>query len=301
MKASIKAAWITGLLGLAGTVSAAIIGNSIGKSTEQRNIQNQMNEVMGDMVNVIGDGNNVTINDIKEVLEDYLDLKTQNESLLAQNTKYFDDLTKANKEIDQLHMLSSEEPSINFTNLAMSIDGEDMLVNQNNSMVTINGRDYMSKELFEKIIPDNKSITIKNDMLIIGRNIAEQASLFNQWIVDQSSCSHDETYTDSFGHTYSNSISLRENGSHIIFNLDNKYKYLKLGYAADENTNLNEVGTIIVKADDNIVYTSSEIAKTNDFNEIMDIDIKNCSLLKLEYSITNSWHPCIISDAVVYN
>lgn len=182
MKASIKVAWITGLLGLAGTVSAAIIGNSIGKSTEQRNIQNQMNEVMGDMVNVIGDGNNVTINDIKEVLEDYLDLKTQNESLLAQNTKYFDDLTKANKEIDQLHMLSSEEPSINFTNLAMSIDGEDMPVNQNNSMVTINGRDYMSKELFEKIIPDNKSITIKNDMLIIGRNIAEQASLFNQWL-----------------------------------------------------------------------------------------------------------------------
>lgn len=63
MGKEIKAAVIAGILGIVGTVSAAVIGAKYGESTEQKNIQNKINEVMGDMVNVIGDGNEVIIND----------------------------------------------------------------------------------------------------------------------------------------------------------------------------------------------------------------------------------------------
>ena len=40
MKVEIKAALITGIFGIIGTVSAAIIGVNACKSTEQKNIQN---------------------------------------------------------------------------------------------------------------------------------------------------------------------------------------------------------------------------------------------------------------------
>ena len=53
MKTSIKAALVTGIFSLIGTVTAALICANIGKNTEQRNIQNEIKEVMGDVVNII--------------------------------------------------------------------------------------------------------------------------------------------------------------------------------------------------------------------------------------------------------
>ncbi len=54
MKVEIKAALITGIFGIIGTVSAAIIGVNAGKSTEQKNIQNEINEVMGIWLILLG-------------------------------------------------------------------------------------------------------------------------------------------------------------------------------------------------------------------------------------------------------
>ena len=81
---------LAALIGAGATISAAIIGLNAGKSSEQKNIQNEINEVMGDMVNIIGDDNEVTINDIKDLVEDYQNLQKQNKSLTDQNIKYFD-------------------------------------------------------------------------------------------------------------------------------------------------------------------------------------------------------------------
>lgn len=301
IKGTVIGALITGAIGLAGTVSAAFIGNSIGKSTEQKNIQNQMNEVMGDMVNIIGDGNEVTINDIKEVLEDYLDLKTQHESLLAQNTKYFDDLNKANEEIDKLHTLASEEPSINFTNLAMSIDGEDIQVNKNNSMVTIDGRDYISKELFEKIVPDNKNITIKDNTLYVGQVIAEKAKLSQQHIKENLRCSLQDSVKDSFGYTHNDCIILDGGiygSSEIEFSLQNKYDMLKCSLSILCDSTGEKSSTITIKSDGNVIYS---VEVTQDTETIpIELAINKCTVLAFSKD-GSDYFDCIISDAMVYN
>lgn len=100
MNKTIKAALITGIA----TIVAGFIGGmGYGKASEQKYIQNEINEVMGDVVNIIGNGNEVTINSVKDLVDEYLKLQSQNKSLLDQNSKYFSDLTEANKKIDLLN------------------------------------------------------------------------------------------------------------------------------------------------------------------------------------------------------
>ena len=53
------------------------------------------------MVNIIGDDNNVTINDIKELIADYQELKVQNDVLTAQSTEFYNELEDAKNKIEE--------------------------------------------------------------------------------------------------------------------------------------------------------------------------------------------------------
>lgn len=44
-------------------------------------------------------------------------------------------------------------PEINYSNLGLCINTQDVPINKSNSMVTIDGREYISKEITEKLIP----------------------------------------------------------------------------------------------------------------------------------------------------
>ena len=85
------------------------------------------------------------------------------------------------------------------------------------------------------------------------------------------------------------------------YNLNKKYKYLKFEYVALEGTDLNGLGTITIKADDKIVYTSEEITKTDVKKQVIDIPINNCNLLTVEYNSTIDSYRCIMSNAILYN
>ena len=209
MKTSIKAAIITGVFGVIGTVSAAIIGLNTGKSMEQKHIQNEINAAMGDMVNIIGDGNNVTINDIKELITDYQNLQSNNDSLIAQNAKYFEDLTNANEKLEELQLNVQGMPEFVFNNLSLCIDGDEKLINKNASVVTINGSDYFSKEIVENLFSDNENMTIKNDTIFIGKVIADKSHLREKKVVDYNSgCEFLKSAKDSYGNVYSDIINL---------------------------------------------------------------------------------------------
>lgn len=73
-----KAKIIVALIGATATVASAIISFNIGKNAEYKEIQNQINNAFGEVVNVVGDGNDVSINDISNFVSDYLKLKEQN-------------------------------------------------------------------------------------------------------------------------------------------------------------------------------------------------------------------------------
>lgn len=54
------------------------------------------------MVNITGNDNEVTINSIKDLVDEYQRLQFQNKDLLDQNLKYFSELTETNNQINIL-------------------------------------------------------------------------------------------------------------------------------------------------------------------------------------------------------
>lgn len=301
MNKTIKAS----LIGAGATILAAIIGLNTGKSIEQKHIQNEINAAMGDMVNIIGDGNNVTINDIKDLIADYQNLKSNNDSLIAQNAKYFDDLMNANKQLEELQSNAEGIPEFVFNDLGLYINGEENSINKNASVVTINGSDYFSKEIVQNLLSDNENMTIKNDTIFIGKVIENKADLLTQKIVDSFECNNINTIMDSYGTTHVNSLCFNplcfnSRDTYIIFNLNEKYLYLDMSVSISEKTQSGSNGILIVKADDKVVYTSEQLFLTTKPFTIKDIPINNCNLLTISYNY-NGFNQCILSDAIVYN
>ncbi len=296
MSNTIKAAIITGVA----TIVAGFIGGmGYGKSSEQKNIQNEIQAAMGNVVNFMGDNNEVTINSVKDLVDEYQRLQSQNKSLLDQNTKYFSDLSEANYQVSALQSKTNDMPEINFNNLALSIDAQDILINRNNSMVTIDGRDYFSREIVESLIPDEQNCTIKNNTLFIGKVIAEKANLLDQWVTNSFGCDYEEAINDSLGNTCTKALVLWMRSGNITYNLNRKYSNLKFKLSSYNEGDKNICGVITIKADEEIIYTSPTI---NIYTEMIDVDvpINNCATLTIT-GATKDFFRCIISDAIVYN
>lgn len=65
----------------------------------------------------------------------------------------------------------------------MTINGKEVPINSTKSMVVIDGQEYYSKELAQNILNDNQDITMKNDIMFIGKVIADKANLVDQRVV----------------------------------------------------------------------------------------------------------------------
>ncbi len=294
MSNTIKAAIITGVA----TIVAGFIGGmGYGKSSEQKNIQNEIQSVMGNVINVTGNDNQVTINSIKDLVDEYQILQSQNKSLLEQNSKYFSDLTEVNYQVNALQAKTNDIPEISFNNLSLSIDARDIPINKNNSMAIIDGREYISKEMAEKLLNENQSITIKDDTLFIGKVVADRANLVDQYQMSIDWCKIEDSITDSFGNIYANAIHFWHfQSGYVMYNLKEKYSNLKCKISGTFKSPLEGGSIVYVIADDNIVYTSPQINKLTEPFEI-DVPINNCSVLKIRVDNNTA----IISDAIVYN
>ena len=302
---------LAALIGAVATISAAIIGLNAGKSSEQKNIQNEINEVMGDMVNIIGDDNEVTINDIKDLVEDYQNLQKQNKSLTDQNIKYFDELTEAsnkiqdyenqsNTRVQELEQQLNESPDVQFKDIGLSVDGENIPINSTKSSAIINNRTYYSDEFVKSLISSKYSISIQDDTMYIGKIIKEKSYLSDEWVLDSTGVGYENNLTDSYGNIHTNALRFYNSKCSIIYNLNSEYSLLKCNISIRDNAYLNQTGVITIKADDTVVYTSSALTKTTEPFGEEDIPINNCSLLTIEYT-TNGSNQCIMDNIVVYN
>lgn len=305
MNSKVKVTLISSITAIITTIVGFLGGMQITNSR----INNQV-------TTIIGDNNNIEVNNIEELVRDYQKLQNENESLRGQNTAYYDELTKLQEktdlksneyennvkqmsdEIDRLKKEIEEYPDIQFKDLALSVDGNSIPINTLNSSAIINNQTYYSADLLNSILPKNTNITIRDGTMYMGKIIKDKASLLDQWIVDRNNVDVNINAVDSYGNTHANVLCLYYN-SYIIFNLNGEYSNIRFSLAISEKAEINRNGTITIKADDKVVYISPKLTKTTQPFDVVDIPINNCMLLTIEYDVNNNY--CIFSDAVVYN
>lgn len=287
-----KATIIVAVIGAVATIGAAIAGNAYGESQQNQYIESQI-------ATVNGDNNNVTINNVDDLVNEYNSLLSENESLKEKNTSYFNDLTDTKEKLESLETQMGDVPQISYNSLGLTIDAQDISINKNNSMVTIDGREYLSKEIAEKLLLDNKNMTIKDETIFVGTVVADKAKLFEQWAVNKKDCSTNFTGNDSFGNARTNAMIFTYYGGNIVYNLDRKYAYLKCTVSISEEYPINSNITLTITPDIGEPY-SVQITKTTEPFDI-EIPINNCLLLTIDCDANNRSSSVIISDAIVYN
>lgn len=293
MKATVKAALITGILGIVGTVTAAFIGKNFGE-------ENAVQQLYSQITTINGNNNTVTVNSVDEFVTQYNKLLNENETLKSQNSQYFSDYTEQKNINNNLELQLGERPVVTYENIGLCINGEDIPINKQNSIVIIDGREYYSKELAESFLDDTQNITIKEDTLFIGKVIADKASLFDQHIHDALFAEIVNTSKDAFGNSHSNVLYFNDAQYHkIIFALNKEYSLLKMKFVPSEDSKIDNYGNLIIYADKDPVRSFDNLNKeSSPFED--EIPINNCTLLTIEYN-SGFNNQFLIYDAIVYN
>lgn len=277
---------------IAAGTGGTIVGNNLAIIKQEEYFNSQI-------VEINGNNNNVEINNVKELIDEYINLLNDNKILKEKNTDYFTELSSAKTKIIDLEHQSKEIPELSFANIGLVIDAEEVSINKDKSVVTIEGRQYFADEILKRIIPDNKAMTIKNDNLYIGKVVSDKAKLSEQWIVNESSCETNLICKDSYGNPRT-AIALFSyyNGS-IVYNLNRKYSYLKCTISMYEDCSMDSNVILTISPDTGEAY-SVQLQKTTEPYEI-EIPINNCSLLTISTDSERSSRNVIISDAILYN
>lgn len=293
MKAKHKTKIIIAIIGLI----SAIIGTNYGRA-QQKQVNESYNE--SQFANINGNNNSVVINSVDDLVNEYNKLLTEHESLKNKNTSYFEDLTNIKHDLADKESQLDDVPQISYNNLSLVLDGTDLSINNNNSMVIIDGREYFSKEIVEKLLSDNKNITIKDNTIFIGKVISDKAKLSDKWVMNRGNyCSTNFTGKDSYGNARSDALLFSYYGSSIVYNLNREYSYLKCTISIHQDYSMDETVILTISPDNANAY-SVQLSKTTEPYEI-EIPINNCSLLTIETDSSSEKNNVIISDAVLYN
>ncbi|MBQ8942541.1 MAG: hypothetical protein IJ062_11965 [Firmicutes bacterium] len=288
-----KKAIVVALIGLIGTVTAAAIGYDTGKS-------NQIEAIQSQIANVTGNENNVIINDVNDFVTRYNELVKSNEDLEAKNTQYFSDYQKVTNEKEQLESMFNDSPSVKTQDMGLYINGENININKSNSFAMVNGTEYFSKEILEKVIDKNKELIVQDDNVFIGRVVSDSTKLFSQRIVDSNNYEVVENATDSYGNPHSN-VARLNNETKVIYSLNENYSLLRFKLAIDEKSYGDRKCMVSISIDGNPIKSFSNLDKVSTKElEIDSMGINNCSILEISCTGDRQVYP-LIYDAVVYN
>lgn len=217
MKKEVKAALITGIFGLVGTVTAAIIGVTTGKTIERKNI---LNEVQSTVTTITGDNNQVVFNDISEFASNYIDLNKEYEKLqddyIILGNLYSQTMSELNEEKDKLDDLQQafdnlsnnyntdilSKPNIEYSNISLIINGiESGYVDR---VATINNETFYSIG-FLKYLVDNQAVSSDKNKLFIGNVQSEDEmpiSLFELEPFTEGYFWKESNMEDNYGNIY---------------------------------------------------------------------------------------------------
>lgn len=278
-----------GCLGVVGTILGAVIGNMHGIESQNKYVESQV-------ANVSGEGNTVNMNSVDDLVKNYNKIAEENEKLKEQNNQYFEENTSSKERIKILE----DSPNVELKDMGLFINGDDMNINKNNSHAIINGTDYFSEDFINSFIDDNMSITIEDDIMYLGKVVADKTALYSQRVVDEGGCEILDSAIDSYGNTHLNVVRFGYDDT-IVYSLNEKYSLLKLKIAIDESSQSNNKCTISILADGKTVKTITDLNKIS-AKEIncKDLKINNCS--RLEIKCTGDWNVYpLLYDAEVYN
>ncbi len=242
---------------------------------------------------------NIDGKEVEVTSTNYEELSAQNETLKVENTKLNNDLVKANEKLSELQ--KDDLSSINYSDVFLFVDGENIPINSNNSLIEINGREYYSKELAESFLSEDQHITIKDNNLYIGKITYEQSNLTDQWMIDSEFCNIEDSVTDSYGNIHTNCIVLGNyiyHTANVKYAINEKYNKFKADLSISSDSG-DYTGEIIIKTDNNLIYKYDNLTKDTQCIPI-DVTISGCKNLSIEYSGNQSFY-CILSNAVVYN
>ena len=293
MKTSIKAALITGILGIIGTVGGTIAGNYFGE-------KNVVQQLYSQITTINGNNNTVTVNSVDEFVAQYNKLLNENETLKSQNSQYFSDYTEQKNINNNLELKLDGQPVVTYENIGLCINGEDIPINKQNSIVIIDGREYYSKELADGFLNSDQNVTKKGNTLFIGKVVADKANLLEKHVHDTLFSDILNTAKDAFGNSHSNVLYFNGEQYHkIIFALNKEYSLLKMKFVPSEDARIDNYGNLIIYADKDPVRSFDNLNKeSSPFED--EIPINNCTLLTIEYN-SGFNNQFLIYDAIVYN
>lgn len=287
MKTKYLISIIVALIGVIGTITAAIIGVKWGESN----------------VNVIVqlDGRNVVLDDsdVQKLIAENEELKNLTsdyeykiKELENQSSDLASKLGSVNGELDSI-------PVIEFQNLGLSIDGEEKVINKDKSSVLINGVQYYSQEFIDNLLPVNMSVIIQDNIFYVGKIVKEKRGLFTMPVVEKEyNTSFLDSVKDTYGNMYSNALLFKYNDNFVTFNVGREYSYLKCTVAMQEGYKGN--GVIQIKADGDVIYTSLEITNMTEAYEI-NIPINQASIISIGTIGETSESRILVANAVLYN
>lgn len=282
-----KVTIIVAIIGLVGTIAAAIIGAVWGKSNVTVVVpMGGKNIVLNDEdVKKMANENEQLSNEISGYKEEIENLKSQSEELAEK-------LGAANGEL-------SDVPEIEYRNIGLSIDGEEKKVNKDRSSVSINGRKYYSKDFVDNLLPTNKEAIEKDDMLYVGKIVKEKSNLFGRQLIDiEDEIDISENVKDTYGNIYRDAVVFKWGDKSVTYNANREYSNLKCTLAVLDGESGG--GVIQIESEKGILYTSEEIFSTTEPLTI-DIPINQASSITIK-QIVGSYHTYnMVADAVLYN
>ena len=217
MKAKHVVSIVVAVIGLIGTIGGTYIGAKWGQSNFTINV----NTSDGKDVKVNRDNVETMVSDnesLKEINADYEEKISQLES---ENEDLSQRLDNASGELN-------EAPSIEFQDIGLSIDGEEQSINESKSCAIINGINYYTNDFIDALINKDKSVTIKDGIMHIGKIIYEQENLSDQWEIDSENVSKGDKVVDSYGNNYTDTFVFCERENSIDIKLDKKYSIYKV-------------------------------------------------------------------------
>lgn len=284
---------IAAIIGAVATIVAAFIGIKWGKNNVTIVVQQ--------------DGKNIILDDagVQSMVDENEKLKNAQDDYEKQIVEYKrqiaeleSDSADLTKKLNAVTGELEEKPVLELKNCGLSVNGDEKVINKENSYVAINGREYFSKEFIDNLLPENTTLVMKNEMLYVGKVVKSKANLLDMHTVYNSGGSFWDNITDTYGNSYAKILYYKYGGYKTIFNVKKEYTNFRCTIAKKEGS--SATGYIQIETDDgNIVYTSPAIEAITEPIEI-DIPINQASNLLIR-SVGNLQIDLFVANAVLYN
>lgn len=298
-----------GLLGAGATILAAVIGLVGGKSIEEKSVKNEINEILGNNVNIVGDSNIITINSITDLTENYMSSLEENKILIQDkqtlnetNDNLENEIRNLNKQIQLLEQdINDKENKISEVE-NLFIDNIGLVINS----IEVDGK-YIGIAKNGELLLSTKALsnyfntTLRWDaaqkVVYIGNStsqVAKEVSLWDKPYIDISdiSCFIGDNERGMIGFSaYGFYASHSPIINHITYALDGKSKMITGTFNISTVETSDQVKYTITDENGNIIYTSPILTKMYPQHDFT-IDTSNCLSITFtfEYTTGSAYH-----------